>query len=78
MDYKCLHMKLNGRRVCSAARPVRLHSSLLGPVEPLFRALSGRLKCTVRHHTFNKDSSLCVQRGPPRTATARRPTSPLR
>jgi len=31
-------------------------SSLLGPVDPSFRALSGRLKFTVRRHKFNKDS----------------------
>jgi len=31
-------------------------SSLLGPVVPSFRALSGRLKFTVRRHKFNKDS----------------------
>jgi len=29
---------------------------LLGPVVPSFRALSGRLKFTVRRHKFNKDS----------------------
>jgi len=28
----------------------------LGPVDPSFRALSGRLKFTVRRHKFNKDS----------------------
>ena len=27
-----------------------------GSVDPSFRALSGRLKCTVRRHKFNKDS----------------------
>ena len=27
-----------------------------GPVVPSFRALSGRLKFTVRRHKFNKDS----------------------
>ena len=31
-------------------------SSLLGPVDPSFRALSGCLKFTVRRHKFNKDS----------------------
>jgi len=30
--------------------------SPLGPVDPSFRALSGRLKFTVRRHKFNKDS----------------------
>ena len=29
-----------------------------GPVDPSFRALSGRLKLTVRRHTSNKDSLL--------------------
>ena len=38
--------------------PVRVSSSVLGPVDPSFRALSGRLQCTVRRHTFNKDSLL--------------------
>ena len=28
---------------------------LLGPVYPSFRALSGRLRFTVRRHKFNKD-----------------------
>ena len=30
--------------------------SLLGPVDPSFRALSGRLGFTVRRHKFSKDS----------------------
>ena len=30
--------------------------SPLGPVDPSFRALSGRLNFTVRQHKFNKDS----------------------
>ena len=30
--------------------------SPLGPVDPSFRTLSGRLKFTVRRHEFNKDS----------------------
>ena len=34
----------------------RVSLSLLGPVDPSFRALSGRLKFTVRRHKFNKDS----------------------
>ena len=33
-------------------------SSLLGPVVPSFRALSRRLKFTVRRYKFNKDSLL--------------------
>ena len=35
-------------------RPVR--QSPLGPVDLSFRALSGRLKFTVRRHEFDKDS----------------------
>jgi len=31
-------------------------SSSLGPVDPSLRALSGRLKFTVRRHKFNRDS----------------------
>ena len=34
----------------------RVSSSLLGPVDLSFRALSGRLKFTVRRHKFNEDS----------------------
>ena len=34
----------------------RVSPSLVGPVDPSFRALSGRLKFTVRRHKFNKDS----------------------
>ena len=34
----------------------RYRQSPLGPVDPSFRALSGRLKFTVRRHKFNKDS----------------------
>ena len=34
----------------------RVSSSLSGPVEPSFRALSGRPKLTVRRHKLNKDS----------------------
>ena len=37
----------------------RVSSSFLGPVDPLFRALSGHLKCTVRRYKFNKIISLC-------------------
>ena len=32
----------------------RFRSSPLGPVDPSFRALSGRLKFTVRHHKLIK------------------------
>jgi len=35
-------------------------SSLLGPVDTSFRALSGRLECTVRRRKFNNDSLLLV------------------
>ena len=38
-------------------------SSLLGPVDPSFRARSGRLKFTVRRHKFNDDSFFSVRRG---------------
>ena len=34
----------------------RVSSSLSGPVDPSFRALSGRLNFTVRRRKFNKDS----------------------
>ena len=33
----------------------RVSSSLLGPVDPSFRALAGRPKFTVRPHKLNKD-----------------------
>jgi len=33
----------------------RYTQSPLGPVHPSFRAISGRLKFTVRRHKFNKD-----------------------
>ena len=35
-------------------RDLCVSSSLLGPVDPSFRALSGRLKFTARRHKFNK------------------------
>ena len=40
---------------------MRVSFSLLGPVDPSFRALSGRPKFTVRRHKLNVDS-LSVQR----------------
>ena len=40
-----------------------LSSSLLGPVDPSFRAPSGRPKFTVRRHNFNKDSLSLSLRG---------------
>ena len=43
--------KLGGSKVIN-----RISSSLLGPVVPLFRAISGFLMCTVRRHEINKDS----------------------
>jgi len=39
----------------------RVSSSLLGPVDPAFRAFYGRLKFTVRRHKVNKDSLSCAQ-----------------
>ena len=36
--------------------------SPLGPVDPSFRALYGRLKFTVRRHKFNKDSLIPAQK----------------
>ena len=38
-------------------------SSLSGPVDASFRALSGRLQFTVRHHKFNKDPLSLSGRG---------------
>ena len=35
---------------------IHLYARLSGPEDPSFRALSGRLKLTVRRHKFNKDS----------------------
>ena len=40
----------------------RASSSLLGPVDPLFQALAGRLQFTVRRHKFDKDSLLPLPR----------------
>ena len=37
-------------------QPSRCLLGLLGPIELSFRALSGRLKFTVRRHKFNEDS----------------------
>jgi hypothetical protein len=34
----------------------RVSSSLLGPEDPSFRALSGRIQFTVRRHKLNEDS----------------------
>ena len=34
----------------------RVSSSIFGQVDPSFRALSRRLKFTIRRHAFNKDS----------------------
>ena len=50
---------------CEAAgsheRDTPVRRSLLGPADPSFRALSGRLEFTVRRHKFDKDSLLCTQ-----------------
>ena len=46
-----------GCRVQERGDPLdRVSSSLLGPVDPSFRALSGRIKLTVRRHEFDKES----------------------
>ena len=42
---------------------VGLRGDGLGPVDPSFRALSGRLKFTVRRHKFNTDSFSCGVQG---------------
>ena len=47
----------HGRHVCNPTKAVseqRMLSTmlLLGPVDPAFRALSGRLKFTVRRHNI--------------------------
>ena len=42
--------------VCQHLRGLGALSSLIGPVDPSFQALSGRLKFTVRRHKFHKDS----------------------
>ena len=42
---------------------LRVSSRLSGPVVPSFRALSGRLKFTVRRHTFNKEGLLPASEG---------------
>ena len=46
----CIHPRV------SASDVHHVSSSLLGPVDPSFRALSGRLKFTVWRHKFNKDA----------------------
>ena len=57
------HLKPKGHK-SRASRPVVYLShefytvyrqSPLGPVDPSFRALSGRLKFTIRRHKFNND-----------------------
>ena len=47
--------QINGAGVFVAYRLYIVYR-LLGPVVPSFQALPGRLKFTVRHHKFNKDS----------------------
>ena len=50
-------LRLEGvRELVRGCRDLLVSSSLLGPVDPSFRALSGRLEFTVRRHKFNKDS----------------------
>ena len=43
----------------------RVSSSLLGPEDPSFRALSGRLKSMVRRHKFLKDYFSLIVGGTP-------------
>ena len=43
----------------SNAITITLQASLFNPVDPSFRALSGRLKFTIRRHKFNKESVPC-------------------
>ena len=48
--------------VDSSPRVFIVHrQSPLGPVGPSFRALYGRLKCTVRRHKFDKESLYYAQ-----------------
>jgi len=47
---------LNSNALNSEHYTHRVSSSPLGPVDPSFRALSGRLKFTARRHKLNKDS----------------------
>ena len=42
--------------LCDVVVWLRVSSSFLDPADPSLRALSGRLKFTVRRHNFNKDS----------------------
>ena len=48
----------SGSRVCRGVVH-RVSSSILGPMDHSFRALTGCLKFTVRRHKFNKDSLRC-------------------
>jgi len=50
---------------CPGVPPGPISSSLLGPVDPSFRALSGRLKFTARRHKFNEDSLFSCPGVPP-------------
>ena len=54
---------LNGVPEICAIYPLLDRQRPLGPVDPSFRALSGRLKLTVRRHKFNKDSLRSDYRG---------------
>ena len=49
-------MRGQAPRVEIRRSPPGFVNTALGPVIPSFRALSGRLKFTIRHHKFNKDS----------------------
>ena len=49
------------RNACRRHHVTMCCGSLLGPVVASFRALSGRLKFTVRRHKCNKDALLCVR-----------------
>jgi len=52
----CLYVPARRSHVSGEEVLHRVSSSILGPVDPSFRALSGRLKFTVRRHEFNNDS----------------------
>ena len=54
-ETRCVQHSMAQRVILNEAYEFLVSSSLLGPVDPSFRALSGRLKFTVRRHKFNKD-----------------------
>ena len=49
-------MALIGQKSALQTGVVFLGAYRLGPVDPSFGALSGRIKLTVRRHKFSKDS----------------------